>query len=208
MAITLNGTEGLRVPSISAGNLVGQVCFFAMQTAPDGFLVCDGSLVSRLTYAELFAAIGTLYGAGDGSTTFSLPDLRGEFIRGWDGGRGIDSGRGFATVQADENKSHSHTGSATSAGAHTHTASTGSGGGHTHGIRIGSADAYESTASSVVATVNHRRVSSTTINSGGEHTHTVTVNSAGAHTHTVSVNNSGGPETRPRNVSLLPCIKY
>lgn len=50
--------------------------------ALDGFLLCDGSAVSRETYADLFAVIGTAYGAGDGSTTFSLPDMRGRFIQG------------------------------------------------------------------------------------------------------------------------------
>jgi microcystin-dependent protein len=108
MTITLNGTTGIETPSINSGNIVGQVCFFAMTTAPTGFLACDGSAVSRTTYANLFAAIGTLYGAGDGSTTFNLPDLRGEFIRGWDNGRGVDSGRSFGTAQADELKSHAH----------------------------------------------------------------------------------------------------
>ena len=57
--------------------------------------------VSRTTYADLFAACGTAYGAGDGSTTFALPDLRGEFIRGFDDGRGVDSGRVFGSAQSD-----------------------------------------------------------------------------------------------------------
>jgi len=64
-----------------------------MNAAPDGWRACSGQAVSRTTYAALFAAIGTEYGVGDGSTTFDLPDLRGEFLRGWDNGRGVDSGR-------------------------------------------------------------------------------------------------------------------
>lgn len=51
-------------------------------TVPSGFLACDGAAVSRTTYAALFAAIGTAFGAGDGSTTFNVPDLRGIFVRG------------------------------------------------------------------------------------------------------------------------------
>jgi microcystin-dependent protein len=51
-----------------------------------GWLKCNGAAVSRSTYAVLFAAIGTLYGAGDGTTTFNLPDYRGEFLRGLDDG--------------------------------------------------------------------------------------------------------------------------
>lgn len=76
--------------------------------APVGFHDCDGSLGSRSTYSSLFAVIGITYGAGDGSTTFNFPDLRGEFIRGFDDGRGIDVGRTFGSLQLDELKSHTH----------------------------------------------------------------------------------------------------
>jgi microcystin-dependent protein len=80
----------------------GAVMSFAMNTAPTGWLKANGATVSRATYAALFAAIGTTYGAGDGSTTFGLPDMRGEFARGWDDGRGVDSGRGIGTAQLDQ----------------------------------------------------------------------------------------------------------
>lgn len=86
----------------------GAVLFFAMASAPDGWLVCNGAEVSRSEYADLFAAIGILYGAGDGVTTFSLPDLRGEFVRGADGGRNVDTGRALGSAQGDSIKSHSH----------------------------------------------------------------------------------------------------
>jgi microcystin-dependent protein len=86
----------------------GSVIYHAANTAPTGFLKADGSAVSRSTYSDLFAAIGETYGAGDGSTTFLVPDLRGEFMRGWDDSRGIDSGRSFGSAQADELKSHNH----------------------------------------------------------------------------------------------------
>ncbi len=79
--------------------LSGSVVSFAMDSPPSGFLECDGSAISRTTYADLFAAIGTTYGVGDGSTTFAIPDLRGEFIRGWDNGRGVDSGRALGSFQ-------------------------------------------------------------------------------------------------------------
>lgn len=88
---------------------VGMVASFAMQTPPSGWLKCDGSAVSRSTYSALFTAIGTTYGSGNGSTTFNLPDMRGEFVRGFDDGRGIDAGRIFGSAQADEFKSHTHT---------------------------------------------------------------------------------------------------
>lgn len=77
----------------------GAVMHFARGSAPSGWLVCDGSAISRTTYASLFAAIGSTFGAGDGSTTFNLPDLRGEFIRGLDNGRGVDSGRTLGSFQ-------------------------------------------------------------------------------------------------------------
>jgi microcystin-dependent protein len=69
---------------------------------PGGWLECDGSAISRTDYAGLFAEIGTNYGAGDGSTTFNLPDLRGEFVRGLDNGRGVDAGRALASAQLDQ----------------------------------------------------------------------------------------------------------
>ncbi|MDF0604389.1 tail fiber protein [Neisseriaceae bacterium TC5R-5] len=77
----------------------GEVAHFAMAAAPSGWLKANGAAVSRTQYAELFAAIGTTYGAGDGKTTFNLPDLRGEFVRGWDDGKGVDAGRVFASWQ-------------------------------------------------------------------------------------------------------------
>jgi len=78
----------------------GAVFYFATSTAPTGYLKANGAAVSRTTYADLFAAVGTTYGSGDGSTTFNLPDLRGEFLRGWDDSRGVDSGRTFGSSQA------------------------------------------------------------------------------------------------------------
>lgn len=77
----------------------GMVSAFARATAPAGWLKANGAAVSRTAYANLFAAIGTTFGAGDGFNTFNLPDLRGEFIRGWDDARGIDGGRAFGSWQ-------------------------------------------------------------------------------------------------------------
>ena len=87
----------------------GAVFAFAMNAPPTGYLECDGTAVSRTTYADLFAVIGTTFGVGDGSTTFNLPELRGEFVRGWDNGRGVDTARAFGSAQADELKAHTHT---------------------------------------------------------------------------------------------------
>lgn len=91
-----------------SGIAAGTVAHFAANTAPAGWLKANGATVSRTTYAALFLAIGTTYGAGDGSTTFALPDLRGEFLRGFDDGRGVDSGRGIGTAQGQQIESHDH----------------------------------------------------------------------------------------------------
>ena len=86
----------------------GAIATFAGGVAPSGWLKANGALVSRTTYVNLFNTIGTLYGAGNGSTTFALPDLRGEFVRGWDDGRGVDSGRTKGSSQTDDIEAHSH----------------------------------------------------------------------------------------------------
>ena len=86
----------------------GAVLYFAGRTAPAGWLKANGAAVSRTAYAALFAAIGTTYGAGDGRSTFNLPDLRGECLRGWDDGRGVDAGRVFGSAQAHALQSHQH----------------------------------------------------------------------------------------------------
>jgi microcystin-dependent protein len=86
----------------------GSIHQFAMSTAPTGYLECDGSSVLRATYPALFTAIGTTWGSADG-THFNVPDLRAEFVRGWDHGRGVDIGRAFASSQSDDFKAHTHT---------------------------------------------------------------------------------------------------
>lgn len=77
----------------------GSVAFFAVPTPPLGWIKANGAELSRTTYSDLFAVIGTSFGQGDGVATFNIPDLRGEFLRGWDDGRGVDAGRGFGTWQ-------------------------------------------------------------------------------------------------------------
>lgn len=86
----------------------GLVASFARQTAPTGWLKANGAAVSRTTYADLFAAIGTTFGAGDGVNTFNIPDLRGEFIRCWDDARGIDASRSFGSWQDSAVGEHNH----------------------------------------------------------------------------------------------------
>ncbi|HHA19820.1 MAG TPA: hypothetical protein ENK70_08955 [Methylophaga sp.] len=101
-------TAGGNVVGGSGGIDAGGVIAVSVSTLPSGYLKCNGSTISRTTYSDLFAIIGTLYGVGDGSTTFGVPDLRGDFIRGWDNGKGVDSGRGIGTWQNEAYKAHNH----------------------------------------------------------------------------------------------------
>ena len=102
---------GTGTPTTTLGSLstpAGAVMTFAMNSAPSGWLAADGSAVSRTTYATLFAAIGTVYGSGDTTTTFNLPDLRGYFVRGaGTNGDGTVSGS-FGAKQADSVGPHTH----------------------------------------------------------------------------------------------------
>ncbi len=91
---------------------VGAIITYPVDSIPSHCLECNGAEISRGTYPELFAVIGETYGAGDGSTTFNIPDLRGEFIRGLDNGRGVDAGRGIGSPQMDAFQGHGHYGGA------------------------------------------------------------------------------------------------
>ena len=158
----------------------GEISAFARTTPPEGWLVCDGSIVSRSTFARLFAAIGATFGAGNGSTTFGLPDLRGEFIRGLDSGRGVDPSRTLGSWQDSENKSHIHSGTAQEAGE------------HAHGVSMSNKTG-----------VNQYPLGATgVLNVNG-----YTTSPSGKHTHALTVGASGGGESRPRNVALLYCIR-
>jgi len=187
--------------SVSAASFVGFtgiIAYFPATTAPSGWLKADGALVSRTTYANLWAfaqVSGNLvsdatwtggnnrgaFSTGDGSTTFRVPDLRGEFLRGWDDGRGVDSGRGIGSWQAAEFSSHTHTGTTAGAGAHSH---------NTNGLMATGG----SGAVAVWSTGIRTDCGSTT-------------DVQGFHDHTFTTNASGGAETRPRNTALLACIK-
>lgn len=188
------------IPIVTGIVLPGAVVHYAMQTAPDGWLVCDGAAVSRLTYPALFAAIGTSYGAGDGVTTFKLPDLRGEFIRGWDGGRGIDGGRAFGTLQGDVIKSHSH---AISDPGHTHPVTDP---GHVHVIEDTTGPDKSTTSDGPGIDTGVESQTSGRYQAFTELSKTrITIAAAAAG---ITVAATGSSETRPRNIALLPCIKY
>lgn len=96
------------LPGVNGGTPAGAVNFFAMNTAPSGYIKANGAAVSRTTYATLFSAIGTTFGTGDGSTTFNVPDFRGYFPRGWVDNGTVDSGRAFGSTQTDAFQGHKH----------------------------------------------------------------------------------------------------
>jgi len=87
----------------------GAVMPFAMSTAPVGWFFCDGALLSRTTYALLFAAIGTTFGVGDGTTTFAIPDLRGYFVRSLGLNPDNTTSLAIGVKQASANLAHIHT---------------------------------------------------------------------------------------------------
>lgn len=86
----------------------GVLIAVAHNNSVDGCIKANGALLSRGTYTRLFNAIGETYGAGDGVTTFAVPDMRGLFARGLDNGAGIDSGRALGVEQADDFQAHTH----------------------------------------------------------------------------------------------------
>ena len=104
-------TTNITTSVLSATNFVGMVAPFATSTVPSGWLYCDGSAVSRTSYADLFSAIGTTWGAGNSTSTFSLPDFRGVFMRGIGTGSygGLTKG-GFSlgTYGQDQVQQHTH----------------------------------------------------------------------------------------------------
>ena len=107
-SVGTNTTQIATTAFVAASQAAGEVSFFAMSSAPTGWLKANGAAVSRSTYAALFTAIGTTFGVGDGSTTFNVPELRGEFIRALADGRAVDTGRALGSAQAEDLLAHSH----------------------------------------------------------------------------------------------------
>ena len=175
------GYNGSAWGEIANGVPAGSVFTFASTTVPSGYLECNGAAVSRSTYATLFATISTTFGVGDGSSTFNLPDLRGQFVRGWANnatGTG-DDGRSFASSQSDQNKTHGHTASVTDPG-HRHVTKG-------HGTQDdGGSNLTGST-------------------SGG--TSSTSMNDANTGI-SVSVASDGGAEVRVKNIALMYVIKF
>lgn len=155
----------------------GCIMPFAGTSAPTSWVACDGSAISRTTYATLFAAIGTTWGSGDGSTTFNVPDLRGMFVRGTgtNGTYGTAVGQAVGTYAADTYLNHNH--AITDPG-------------HTHSYYIwGERRQSDGSQSSFWA---NEQYSSTLSNTTG-----ITINNS----------TTGGTETKPKNYGVLYIIK-
>lgn len=177
----------------------GAIITFGGSTAPAGYLECNGQTTSG--YAALAAVVGA-----------TVPDLRGEFVRGWDNGKGTDSGRSILSAQAENYKAHNH--SSTAVSNHTHTIN--SAGNHTHTINgVGNhqhGGAPSANSSNFTSGINSGGGGGNTSNAGA---HSHTMNAAGTHNHSMggagshnhTIGNSGGSETRPRNIALMYIIK-
>lgn len=169
---------------IHEGHLTGQVAFFAMTTPPDGWLPANGTAVSRSTFASLFAAIGTTYGTGDGTTTFNLPDLRGEFVRGWDAN--VDQGRIFGSKQKGSLVIHN--------------------------------DDQDTYAGGIINNMTNKAVRDVAgydfVPDVKDYTSGLVINNVALlNQQSISQVFGSNPQnwmymTRPRNIALLPCIKY
>ncbi len=177
---------------IIAPFFAGFIQMFAGSTAPTGWLLCNGAAVSRTTYAKLFDVIGTTYGAGDGSTTFNLPDLRDRFPVGSGSTYALNAKGGANTVTLTTNTipAHTHgksgaiTSGITSSGAHTHTFKT-------------QADyAAKGTKKGIYSESDGTWSGTSVMTSTGAHTHNLP-----AHEHT-SVGGGQAHENRPPYIGI------
>lgn len=156
-----NNTPVIELPPASAYVEIGDVLISLSPTLRTGFMLCNGAAISRTTYSALFARIGTVWGSGNGSTTFNIPDFRDDFLRGASGTRAL------ASRASDTFRAHNHSGSTNSAGDHSHS--------------------YERLSpSGVMAEGSHtmyRHPASASTSGGGSHSHSVSIgNTGGAET--------------------------
>jgi microcystin-dependent protein len=199
------------VASVSVVNPVGAVIDYAGATAPSGWLLCFGQAISRTTYAELFAVLGTTYGTGDGSTTFNIPDLRGRVIAGQDDMGGSSANRltnqtggldGDTLGATGGSETHTITEAQLAAHTHTFSATTGSDGAHQHHAANNDSTTDTLDATDTIATTRAAGDNSSYVLSGNTTTaDRGLTDSAGAHTHAVSgTSGSTGSGTAHNNV--------
>lgn len=134
---------------VQAAGLVGEIKMWGTVSAPTGYLLCDGSAVSRTTYSALFAVVGTTFGVGDGSTTFTLPDYRGRTPIGVSGSYALASTGGSADAV---NVYHGHGATSTDSGhSHLETYYAATGGGY--GLQAGPND-FNATKQTGISSAN------------------------------------------------------
>lgn len=180
MLTVAHNTDGSH--QADALNPSGAMVMFGGASAPTGWLLCDGAAVSRATYATLFAAIGTTWGVGDGSTTFNVPDMRGRAPIGAGTGSGLTPrtlgsklGEENHALTLAENGTHTHTGGlhAHTGGAHNHTITTSTvadNGGRVHcGAASSTGTTAYTTSGGAVATTYDGAVATTSSGSGTAH---------------------------------------
>ena len=203
------------VDYLGPASLVGIIAFYPIDNIPAGWLRCDGSAYSRTTYARLFNIIGTVYGTGDGSTTFNVPNLYDYFIRCWDGSRVFNS------VQEDQVGIHTHafSGETGVESAHTHTRGSMNITGNFNAAQM--TDGGEYATGAFIAGGSEAR---TTPDSGQDSSQngfsfdasrswTGATSVGSPHSHTLSGDTAPnvteeGAETRVLNKALVPVIKY
>ena len=166
---------------------------------PSGWVACDGRVLSRTEFQGLYEVIGTAWGAGNSSSTFHIPDMRGMFLRGVDEGANIDEDKNNRASLSSGGNTNNNVGSyqGETYKAHNHGGRTGTAGKHKHKIMNGNN----------VLTFGDREGWSTRflnqgeVDAGAE----LSTDNIGDHTHTIS--NDGGNETRPDNVYVYYIIK-
>ena len=173
--LVYDGTNFILLNPAGGNDPAGVVKAYTAATAPNGWLLCDGSAISRTTYAALFAITGTAFGAGDGSTTFNLPNITGRYPVGLPSGATIGATVGTALSSAEDRAvgQHTHTFTGSELAGHTH--ATDSQGAHNHDVPRVDSDATWTGGSFPHATTPSTQKSST----DGAHTHTAQSASAG-----------------------------
>lgn len=180
----------------SPGTPPGMVAAFALTSCPTGWVEGDGSAVSRSgLYADLFDAMGTIHGTGDGSTTFNLPNYRGRFLRGRANGSSLDPDRASRTAMATGGATGDNVGSVQGHAFQTHTHTQNS---HTHPYNMGTGGTGGSLSAYAVAAYSASNSNGTTSAT------TATNQNAGASGATAQASTS---ETRPVNAYVLYCVK-
>ena len=223
----VDGTNGQVLQTNGSGVLsfatfgsvpAGSVFCFAAQSPPTGYLECNGQVLARSgTYANLFAAIGTAFNTGgESSSQFRLPDLRGEFVRGYDHGRGVDSGRNVAhNVQGAQFGQHNHSFSATASGSGTTSTKSLTG----TAFQISETFSAAPSPTGVFSkganqngqlTPGNPDTSGTgTLQIDASHNHTITISNINVSGNTGNQGGTGNSsETRPRNIALMYIIKF